>query len=224
MTAQDIRFFQTFTYVLAALVGFTIFIYILAKIVDGNTQDQWISTEPARLSAIEARTAPVGSVAMAGDAVTVTPTASAALTFRDPPAAHGDDSHGEDAAGEHHEEMVEEHHEEEAPTQVAEATETTAEPAADEAAGTEAPAVADSGIDGAAIYSQGCNACHAAGVAGAPMLGDAAAWTARIAQGNDTLYAHAINGWNAMPAKGGFSYLSDDQVKAAVDYMVAESQ
>lgn len=225
MTAQDIRFFQTFTYVLAALVGFTIFIYILAKFVDGNTQDQWVSADPARLAAIEARTAPVGNVALAGDGITVAPTASAALTFRDPPAAHGgDEHHGDDQPhgdgdAEHHDEAVAETHADEAAPDAAAVAEASA-PEAEEAVA----AVADSGIDGSAIYNQGCNACHAAGVAGAPMVGDAAAWEARVAQGNDTLYAHAINGWNAMPAKGGFTYLSDDQVKAAVDYMVAESQ
>lgn len=212
MTAQDIRFFQTFSYVLASLVGFTIFIYVLAKVVDGNTQDQWVSADPARLEAIEARTAPVGTVALAGAGVTVAPTASTALTFRDPPAAHdGEDGHG-DAADEHHAEAASEDHSPvEAVAAVAETVETAVE-------------VAAADIDGSAIYNQGCNACHMSGVAGAPMVGDAAAWTPRIAQGNDTLYAHAINGWNAMPAKGGFSYLSDDQVKAAVDYMVAESQ
>lgn len=78
--------------------------------------------------------------------------------------------------------------------------------------------------DGQATYTQSCFACHGTGAAGAPKLGDNAAWTARIAQGNDTLYDHALKGFKAMPPKGGNMGLSDDAVKAAVDYLVANSQ
>lgn len=78
------------------------------------------------------------------------------------------------------------------------------------------------------VYSNACAACHAAGVAGAPVLGDAAGWAPRIAQGAETLYDHAINGFQGsagyMPPKGGRSDLSDDAVRAAVDYMVEASQ
>jgi cytochrome c5 len=66
-------------------------------------------------------------------------------------------------------------------------------------------------------------ACHAAGVAGAPKFGDKAVWAPRIATGMDALYASAIKGKNAMPAKGG-SGASDDDVKAAVQYMVAAAK
>jgi cytochrome c5 len=86
-------------------------------------------------------------------------------------------------------------------------------------------AEAPSGQD---VYQQACAACHAAGVAGAPKLGDAAAWSDRIAQGNDTLYDHAINGFQGsagyMPPKGGRADLSDEAIKVAVDYMVEESK
>ncbi|MFP4263275.1 MAG: c-type cytochrome, partial [Halomonas sp.] len=79
-------------------------------------------------------------------------------------------------------------------------------------------------LDGEALYgSAGCAACHDSGAAGAPVLGDADAWAERIEQGTDTLYESAINGKGAMPAKGGSS-ASDDEVKAAVDYMVEESE
>jgi cytochrome c5 len=78
------------------------------------------------------------------------------------------------------------------------------------------------------IYKQTCFACHAAGVAGAPKLGDKVAWGPRIAQGNDTLYTHSIKGFQGkvgmMPPKGGNMTLSDADVKAAVDYMVAQSK
>ncbi len=79
---------------------------------------------------------------------------------------------------------------------------------------------------GEAAYNKVCFACHAQGIAGAPKMGDAAAWEARIAQGKDTLYKHAIEGFQGqagmMPAKGGAADLSDDDVKAAVDFMLGE--
>ena len=75
-------------------------------------------------------------------------------------------------------------------------------------------------VAGQGVYDAACSVCHAAGVAGAPKWGDAEAWQPRIAQGMETLYQHSINGFNAMPAKGGNTALSDDDVKAAVDYMV----
>lgn len=77
--------------------------------------------------------------------------------------------------------------------------------------------------DGEALYaSAGCGACHTAGIAGAPATGDNAAWTARLAQGTDTLYANAIKGIGAMPPKGGRFNFSDDEIRAAVDYMIEE--
>ena len=78
--------------------------------------------------------------------------------------------------------------------------------------------------DGAATYKQACAACHATGAAGSPKLGDKAVWGPRIAQGNDALYNSAIKGKGAMPPKGGRMDLSDDVIKAAVDYMVAQSK
>ncbi len=82
--------------------------------------------------------------------------------------------------------------------------------------------------DGKATYETACGVCHAEGVAGAPKVGDAAAWKDRIAQGMDTLNQHAIEGFQGkagvMPAKGGFANLSDDEVKAAVTYMLDNSK
>ena len=74
------------------------------------------------------------------------------------------------------------------------------------------------------LYNASCSACHNTGAAGAPKKGDAGAWGPRIAQGADTLYDHAINGFNAMPPKGGNASLSDDDVKAIVDYIVDSSK
>ena len=78
--------------------------------------------------------------------------------------------------------------------------------------------------DGAETYKKACMACHATGVAESPKLGDKAAWGPRIAQGMDVLYTSVLKGKGAMPPKGGQMQLSDDVVKAAVDYMVAQSK
>jgi cytochrome c5 len=75
---------------------------------------------------------------------------------------------------------------------------------------------------GQQTYTTVCATCHDSGVAGAPMISDQGAWQARIAQGKQTLYQHAINGLGAMPPKGGDPSLSNTQVQAAVDYMVAQ--
>jgi len=79
-------------------------------------------------------------------------------------------------------------------------------------------------LDGSTIYGNLCTGCHTAGVNKAPQLVKAQ-WAARVAQGVDTLHSHAINGFNGpdggvMPAKGGNPALSDEQVKATVDWML----
>ncbi|MGM0411853.1 MAG: c-type cytochrome [Pseudomonadota bacterium] len=82
--------------------------------------------------------------------------------------------------------------------------------------------------DGKRVYDQACVSCHGQGVAGAPKVGDKEAWSERVTKDVDTLYKHAIEGFEGesgvMPAKGGYSNLSDDEVRAAVDYMVEKSQ
>lgn len=83
-------------------------------------------------------------------------------------------------------------------------------------------------VDGKAVYESACFACHMAAIAGAPKFGDPDAWAPRIAKGLDTLYANSVNGFQGeagiMPAKGGRADLSDEQVRAAVDYMVEAAQ
>ena len=99
-------------------------------------------------------------------------------------------------------------------------------PVATEAASA-APVVAENTV-GKGVFGKTCAMCHAAGVAGAPKPGDKADWGPRIAQGNDVLYKHAFEGFTGakgmMPARGGNAALSDDEVKAAVDFMVAQSR
>lgn len=93
-----------------------------------------------------------------------------------------------------------------------------------------APDAAAGGADpGKSTYDGLCVSCHGSGLPNVPQLGDKAAWEPRIAQGMDVMYTHAIGGFVGasgmpMPAKGGNPALTDDQVKAAVDYMVAGSK
>ncbi len=81
-------------------------------------------------------------------------------------------------------------------------------------------------LSGPQAYNEACLMCHGSGIGGAPTLVDKESWSPRIAQGNDTLYQHAIEGYTGesgfMPPKGARLDLSDDEVKGAVDYMIDE--
>lgn len=92
-----------------------------------------------------------------------------------------------------------------------------------------APAAAgDALAKGEHVYKGTCAMCHGTGAGGAPMFKSHAEWEPRIAQGKETLYEHALKGFNgakgSMPAKGGNGSLSDDDVKAGVDYMVSQAK
>lgn len=106
-----------------------------------------------------------------------------------------------------------------------EAPAATAAPAAKPVAVAVAP-VAENTV-GKSVFGKVCAMCHASGAAGAPKPGSKDEWVSRIAQGKEVLYKHAIEGFNgakgAMPARGGSPGLKDDEVKAAVDYMVSLS-
>lgn len=82
--------------------------------------------------------------------------------------------------------------------------------------------------DGQSDYEQNCTACHGFGIAGAPKLGDTENWAPRIARGKEELYSNAINGFTGdfgyMPAKGGFTNLSEARIREIVDFMVAQSE
>jgi len=110
------------------------------------------------------------------------------------------------------------------------AEKTAAAPAQDKAAAAapvpapeKAVAAAGAGgkADGRKIYEASCTACHGAGIAGAPKAGDKAAWAPRLKTGMNALYASAVKGKGAMPAKGGNATLAEDDVKAAVDYLAS---
>jgi cytochrome c5 len=169
VTAEhDRKFFDTFMLVLGILIFIAAGLYVLARVVSANTQEQHVLSDPAMKAAVAERIAPVAKVAVAGQD-------NSAL----------------------------------APAQTA-----AAAPAAD--------------LGGEEVYNMACVACHGAGVAGAPKLGDKGAWGPRMAKGNDTLHEHAIKGFQGqagfMPAKGGRTDLSDKSIINAVDYMVAQSK
>ncbi|MDP2399819.1 MAG: c-type cytochrome [Burkholderiales bacterium] len=83
------------------------------------------------------------------------------------------------------------------------------------------PAAAANAGKGKSVYESSCTVCHAAGVAGAPKTGDKAAWASRLKTGNSALVAAVVKGKGAMPPKGGNMSLSDDDIQAAVDYMLS---
>lgn len=100
--------------------------------------------------------------------------------------------------------------------------------AAPPAPAVEAPVAAAAPADGKSTYETVCAVCHGAGIAGAPKVGDKAAWAPRIAQGLEALDKHALEGFQGksgmMPAKGGRLDLSDELVKATVAHMVSQSR
>lgn len=169
MSAEhDKKFFDTFMLVLGILIGIAVVLYVLARIVASNTQEQHVITDPANQAVVAERIAPVAKVAIAGQD-------NSAL----------------------------------APVQAA-----AAAPAAE--------------LGGEEVFNMACMACHGAGVAGAPKMGDKAAWGPRIAKGADTLHKHALEGFQGntgfMPPKGGRMDLADKSIINAVDFMVAGSK
>ena len=79
-------------------------------------------------------------------------------------------------------------------------------------------------VIGAEVYKANCAVCHDAGVAGAPKTGDKGVWSGKIASGIDQMVQNTINGIGTMPAKGGNPNLSDEAVRAAVEYMIEQSR
>ena len=114
-----------------------------------------------------------------------------------------------------------------AATAAAPAIPVAAAPTTPTAPATPTPAAAPAAIQTAgampALYTQACQVCHIAGVAGAPKIGDKAAWAPRIAQGVDALVASVIKGKGAMPPRGA-SAGSDAEIRAVVDWMVGQAK
>ena len=205
--SHDKVFFDTFMLVLGGLGMIALLILFLSRAIHANTAAAYLQESEFAQAAVSERIAPVGEVRYAGDAeVTIgggevmgmAPVHDSAAPMVDDDAVMAEESAAPTVGGQ-------------APMPEAPA----------------APRVA-SGIDGAQVYNTACMACHNAGIAGAPRTGDAAAWAPRIEQGMDVLYARAIAGYQGssgfMPAKGGNASLGDDEVRAAVDFMVEQSQ
>ena len=77
---------------------------------------------------------------------------------------------------------------------------------------------------GESIYNSVCKTCHETGLVGAPIIGDKAAWAPRLAEGEAAVLAFATNGKNSMPARGGAPDLTDEELKAAVDYLTSKAK
>lgn len=90
------------------------------------------------------------------------------------------------------------------------------------AGGSSSESVAVALDPGESLYNTVCQACHTAGIAGAPKTGDKTAWSERVKLGNDTLSKSVINGKNMMPARGGATNASNDDIRAAVDFMLSK--
>jgi cytochrome c5 len=101
---------------------------------------------------------------------------------------------------------------------------TAAAPVAAAVAPAPAASAAPAKADGAKVYAMGCNACHAAGIAGAPKFGDKAAWATRGKLGVDALLASVVKGKGAMPPKGAVASASDAELRSAVEYMLAAAK
>lgn len=84
----------------------------------------------------------------------------------------------------------------------------------------EESAAASGPRSGEDVFKGACFACHGTGAMGAPKKGNADDWGPRIEQGEETLIKHAIGGFNAMPPRGTCGDCSDDEIKAAIEYMI----
>ncbi len=90
--------------------------------------------------------------------------------------------------------------------------------------GSATAAVASGPLSGEDVYNQFCFACHATGASDAPLFADAEAWAPRISKGMDELMVSTLNGIGMMPPKGTCMNCSEDELKAAVDYIVEQAQ
>ncbi|MEE4284231.1 MAG: c-type cytochrome, partial [Pseudomonadales bacterium] len=78
----------------------------------------------------------------------------------------------------------------------------------------------DGQVDGEKVFEQACFSCHGTGFYGAPLIGDPYDWEERLARGEAALIANTLQGLNSMPAKGGCATCSDEEIQAAVRYLI----
>jgi cytochrome c5 len=168
---HDQQFFDSFMLVLGILIGVTVGLFFLARMIALETQGKFELEDPTVQQQIDERIAPVGRVVLLG----------------------------------------------------------AEELKAQQAAAAALPQPGETKLTGEQVFNQVCYACHAPpGAGGAPVVGDAAAWDPRIAQGLETLDQHALNGFQGekgyMPPKGGRVDMPDEEITAAVKYMVDQVQ
>jgi cytochrome c5 len=189
--------------VVVGVVALVIGIILLTQFAVGVYGARSRKDDPAMSdAAVKARLSPVAQVVVDANA----PAAAAPAANASAPAANAAPAGGAPAAGG--------------------AAAAPAGAAPTNVAAAAAPAAAAGAASGAgkSTFDTTCSVCHGTGVAGAPKFGDKAAWAPRIKTGKEALYNSALHGKNAMPPKGGNASLSDDAVKAAVDYMVSAAQ
>ena len=191
-----------------AILG--ILMFIVYDLVSGMSREVNVPTGPGQQQIVEERIRPVGRVAIAGQDGDAEERVAAASDAPANGSDAADASPGDEAEGEAG-----------GDTDAAEGGEAESETAADDG---DAEVGEAEEIDGEAVYRTACTVCHGAGIAGAPKTGEASAWEARLEQGMETLVGHAIEGFQGdagvMPPRGGQSNLSDEEVQAAVQYMV----
>jgi cytochrome c5 len=165
-SSPDRHFFDLFMLIIAALVGITFFIFILARIIGGVTQGAYILEDGPYQEEVLANIRPIGQVTLDGEATAEAVAVAEAVPVKEV-------------------------------------------------------------LSGPQVYNQACLACHGAGIGGAPKTGDSAIWGPRIAQGKTVLTDHVINGYQGaagyMPPKGGRIDLSDDEIIAAMNYLIDQS-
>jgi len=197
-----------------ALILFTVTIVFLAKSV-GFKEDGDI---PSRATYTEDRIRPVADVRTATNNAAVTPEAAPeVITPEAAPEVITQETVPEAVAQETVPEAVAQETVPEAVAQEA-APEAVAREAAPEAAPAQV-AASEGGVDGEKIYSSACAACHSTGLLGAPIPGSEE-MAQRAESGLDAMLQNSLNGLNAMPARGGRPDLSDEQIKAIVEFMI----
>ena len=208
MSKADDVFWRQFGALLILLTVFGFAMYFVAKSISGDAYAKMNSSPDAVL----ARIAPVGQ-SRTGDPAEQTPAPAQAVAAA-APAAQAEAPTTETTAAAAPAAQAEESTTE----TTAAASDTTASGSADQTA-----AAAGGAVDIAAgeqIYQTACFACHMTGVAEAPKLDDPAAWEPRLAQGMAGLLQSSINGKGAMPPKGGFAHLTEDELRNAIGFML----
>lgn len=167
MRDHDQQFFDTFMLVVGILIGVSVGLFFLVRMIAIDTQGQFVLDDPTVQAEIDRRIEPIGKVVLLGSEELAAARAAPVAT----------------------------------PQPVAEVR------------------------TGPQVYNLACIACHAPpGIGGAPVIGDAAAWNDRVAQGMDVLIDHAINGFQGetgvMPARAGRPDLSDEEIIASIEYML----